>query len=313
MKTDLQIRNATIDDLSSVSTIASSILERRFEGLEFWIGVTRRRPELSWVAETEGHVRGWALAWPDLRGTAAKLRFNLMVDPGSQGLGLGRALLRELEHAAVVGGASQMRISADLNETNAIKFLVADGFEEHHRMIFSRLFMNQVQFARLDAALSESQGFVLRDYPVAEQGESSFWEQLSELHNAVMASMAPYYDDLPIVSTPQGFQSFVKNEQYPGMDGRIFVIGDRSVLLGYATAYREGNHLHHGLTGVHPDFRGRRVGLALKRAVLRYASEFGCESVETGNRSNNPEILELNRSLGFREERVELRLWKSWH
>lgn len=179
-------------------------------------------------------------------------------------------------------------------------------------MILSRVGVSEGNVTCMEAGLAGAvkQGFSFQSCPLRGSDDESFWEELNSVHNAVMASMPLYFDDPPGVSTPDGFRRFVNGGQYPNLDGRLFVARHGSDLVGYATVYVDGDRLHQGFTGVHPSFRRRDVALGLKALVFRFASTHDLDSVHTGSRSNNPPMLQLNRSLGFQEEQAELRLWK---
>jgi ribosomal protein S18 acetylase RimI-like enzyme len=306
------IRRAESADLGDVLEISSHNTGRPFEGPEFWKNVTSSRPDLSLVGTDETQVWGWAMAWPDSGSDWDKLRFNLMVRPGLHRRGLGRVLLTELQSAASHAGAVQLRCRAGDDETEAAAFLVASGFEEHHRMVFSSVAVSEADTSRAEAGLARAtaSGFTFAEYTLAGAPRPDFWAQLNDVHNAVVASMTPYYDDSPGISTPEGLRDFVAGGQYPDRQGRLFLVSQGPQFVGYSSVYHDGELLLQGLTGVHPDARRLGLALGLKALVLRYAKEHGFRYLNTGNRSNNPPILALNRSLGFREYRAELRFWK---
>jgi GNAT superfamily N-acetyltransferase len=54
------------------------------------------------------------------------------------------------------------------------------------------------------------------------------------------------------------------------------------------------------MTGTLPEFRRRGLARLAKLATIRWASEHGIEAMQTGNSHENPGILALNLSLGYR-------------
>jgi len=314
MVRSIQVRVAQAADAGNVSRIARDNPGRHFEGTEFWVQATIVTPELSLVLEDHGKVVGWTMAYPDspLSGDARKLRFNLMVDSEVQGRGLGNTLLQALGEAARTLEVQQLRAMAWTGEMNALSFLRRHGFEEHHRMTFSRVNVAQVDLDRLEASLTKvsMRGVTVHSYLLPGLTDEGLWEELTPVHNAVMASMPPYFDDPPVSSTTHELEDFVNASQYPDLPGILFIGRDAGGVVAYATAYRDADRIHQGLTGVHPFFRRMGLALALKALVFQYAQSQDVAVVDTGYQSNNVPIAELNRSLGFELEKAELRLWK---
>jgi GNAT superfamily N-acetyltransferase len=56
------------------------------------------------------------------------------------------------------------------------------------------------------------------------------------------------------------------------------------------------------MTGVLSAYRGRKIGLALKLAGIRYARQHGAISIRANNDSLNPAILGLNQKLGYQTQ-----------
>jgi ribosomal protein S18 acetylase RimI-like enzyme len=57
--------------------------------------------------------------------------------------------------------------------------------------------------------------------------------------------------------------------------------------------------LSHKATGVHRDYRGYGIAMALKLATIAYARRHGYTHIWTGVESNNPSMLAINARLGF--------------
>jgi GNAT superfamily N-acetyltransferase len=54
------------------------------------------------------------------------------------------------------------------------------------------------------------------------------------------------------------------------------------------------------MTATHPDFRRRGLARLAKLASIRWAAELGITSILTSNDRENPAMLALNDSLGYR-------------
>ena len=71
--------------------------------------------------------------------------------------------------------------------------------------------------------------------------------------------------------------------------------------VGYAGLLSRpgGKVAEHGLTAVHRDFRRRGIALALKRAVIHWASQNGVGELVTWTQRGNEAMQALNRKLGY--------------
>ncbi len=73
-------------------------------------------------------------------------------------------------------------------------------------------------------------------------------------------------------------------------------------VAGYASLiFKPGSTTvaYHDMTAVRPDFRGRGIAAALKRATIAWAIDNGLEALETGNDEENAPMRSVNRALGY--------------
>ena len=57
--------------------------------------------------------------------------------------------------------------------------------------------------------------------------------------------------------------------------------------------------VHVGITGTHPDYRGRGIAFALKLLTIDYARQHGIREIRTQNDTRNEPMLHINQSVGF--------------
>lgn len=88
------------------------------------------RAERVHVAETDGRVQGLLVLLPE---DEAMLLDNVAVDPASQGLGVGRALLQFAEQAALRAGYRAIRLYTNEAMTENIALYARIGYVETHR------------------------------------------------------------------------------------------------------------------------------------------------------------------------------------
>ena len=63
---------------------------------------------------------------------------------------------------------------------------------------------------------------------------------------------------------------------------------------------KESNEVYYNsLTGVHRDYRGKGLALAVKLKAIDYAKQKGAKFIRTHNDSNNMPMLNVNQKLGY--------------
>ena len=81
-----------------------------------------------------------------------------------------------------------------------------------------------------------------------------------------------------------------------------FIAVDRDRLVGVSILMSDPldkSHLNTDDTGVHRDYRRRRIALALKLHGMAYAKSHGYTTIRTLNESTNQRMLKINERLGF--------------
>lgn len=83
----------------------------------------------------------------------------------------------------------------------------------------------------------------------------------------------------------------------------INIAADGDKIVGFTTMYPTTipKLMDIGFTGVHREYRGRGLALALKVRATRVALQFGANAIRTGNDSRNAPMLAVNRKLGFQQ------------
>lgn len=98
------------------------------------------------VAERSGHLVGMAGFRPNERGQAEVLRVR--VHPATRRLGIGRALMAEIEARAVAGGFAEAFLDTATNQPEAVAFYRGLGYAEVGRETRSEWAWTLVYFAK---------------------------------------------------------------------------------------------------------------------------------------------------------------------
>jgi predicted GNAT superfamily acetyltransferase len=83
-------------------------------------------------------------------------------------------------------------------------------------------------------------------------------------------------------------------------DGQILAAdGDKYVGLSAVGYFKDSNSAYNLMTGVMPEYRGRKIALALKLLSIRAAKSWGVDTIRTNNDSQNAPMLAINHKLGY--------------
>jgi mycothiol synthase len=226
---------------------------------------------------------------------------RLEVDADVQRQGIGSALHDHLMDELRAHGAHLVRADAPESLDASVRFLANRGFRE----------VDRTWDSHLDVARFDSGPFAGAEERVVDQG----------IENTTLAAQGPadptvqakLYDlftgaerDEPSLdpSTPRPFDEFVARElRDPTVIPEAFFLArDGERFVGVSSL----QHLpplteviDTGFTGVHPDYRGRGIAVALKLRAIQYAREHGFREIRTSNNARNDPMLRINLALGF--------------
>jgi GNAT superfamily N-acetyltransferase len=255
-----------------------------------------------WVAECDGRIVGFAHYEQNPQVYhPRKFQFNITVDPGLYGRGIGRQLydlvLREVQQFDPIAVDEWTRVDMACR----VGFLERRGFVEDMRMWISALDLTQFdpsQFAHQVAAV-EAQGFQLRSWADLGYDDPSVRRQIYETWLAVR-------DDVPIPPndkrTETSFEKWWERVERPDfLPAGYFVAVAGAQYVGTSNLWHspEAGELRTGTTGVRREYRRRGIALALKVRSLEFAKAQGYRRVVTENETKNHGMIGINDRLGF--------------
>lgn len=255
-----------------------------------------------WVAEDEQEqVVGYAIAWRAPWTEPGELIHTVVVHPESRGNGVGRALYDEIHQWAV--GVKASRLISFMRETDesSLAFAKRRGYMKERHTFESVLDLAPFDGGKLYDSIRDAERAGIRFVTLAvEPGEVSE-RKLYELYKVTHQDIPGYSGSFP------WFEEWKKwNIGQTGMRPEWIHIakdGDRYIGVVSLQQNEQTHAMYHDFTGVLPEYRGRRIALALKMLGIQTARACGVPYLRTHNDSMNGPMLRINRDLiGFRAE-----------
>ncbi|TVX99774.1 GNAT family N-acetyltransferase [Cohnella terricola] len=256
-----------------------------------------------WVAEDErGQVVAYAIAWRAPWFTPGELVHTLVVHPDARGNGVGGALYATLLEWAKEVRASRLIDFIRESDEQSIAFAERRGYATERHSFESVLELKTFRFdEKLEASIADAERGGIRFVTLAEEPGEENERKLHELYKVTHFDIPGFTGDYP------WFEEWKKwNLDPPGIRPEWIHIakdGDRYVGVVALLHNEQTQAMYHEYTGMLPEYRGRRIALALKLLGIRSALASGAPYLKTHNDSMNAPMLRINRDLlGFRAE-----------
>ena len=239
------------------------------------------------VADRDGSLAGFALVAVELPISRAVVSGGVLTRHRQQGIG--RALLRAATEHAQAFEVSVLHVEVQSGAAQATRILESEGFYRVKR--FWQMIWEEDEAPELKLP----EGFSLRPFRHEEDEQ-----ELTDLQNSAFGENWGF--------SPNTVEEIAARARLGrvDLDGIIFIL-DGSRPAAYNWTLRAANeHTSTGwiaMTGVHPDYRGRRLGRAVVTAGMQHLKRRGVDRIELEVDSENDAARELYLKLGFRKDR----------
>jgi GNAT superfamily N-acetyltransferase len=209
--------------------------------------------------------------------------------------GIGSALYRAVSGHARAAGKIGLQTLLEETHVDGIEFLTHRGFVEIDRAKIVRLEL--VGLARPEVGQIAGIEFTtLAARPDLVPG----------IHRVAERAFRdiPAADEPIVAGTLEEFRT--RDVERPGIPADAFQVAlDASDgrVVGYASLQQvpsQADRAWHDMTAVDPDYRGRGIATALKRATIGWAIDAGLVALDTGNDELNAPMRAVNARLGYR-------------
>lgn len=299
------------DDAAGVAALVSEIWQRPVpadEIVEHARTAPAGRIAVQLVALAGDRVVAYANAIRDPSNPEGLFQADVVVTAARRRDGLGSRLLAQVEQFAAGHGATRIGgVVPGPVEDAGTAFALRHGYVVVRRAYQSFLMVADADLDLLAMPDPPGVGVVsLAALGDGEQARRMLWEvherTVPDMPGARTASARPYEQFEKAVLNRRGFRA----------EGAFLALaGGEAVGLALVTYQPETNSLNHAFTGVLPQWRGRGVASALKRATIRYARDIGADFLRAGNDSANAPMLAVNERYGYRRRGGHVRVERS--
>ncbi|MDD9271653.1 GNAT family N-acetyltransferase [Paenibacillus sp. GCM10023248] len=255
-----------------------------------------------WVAEDErGQVVAYAIAWRAPWTEPGTLSHTVVVHPERRGQGIGSALYDTLLQWALEVKASRLIDYMRESDERSLDFARRRGYVQERHTFESVLDLAVFDGETLFDAIQQAEQSGIRLITLADEPGEASERKLHELYQVTHPDIPGYSGSFPWFEEWKKWtigQAGVRPEW-------IHIAKDGDKYVGVVTLQQneQTRAMYHEYTGVLPEYRGRRIALALKMLGVRTARSCGVPYLRTHNDSMNGPMLRINRDLiGFRAE-----------
>lgn len=255
-----------------------------------------------WVAEDEdGRVVGYAICWRAPWTEPGALSHTVVVHPENRGVGIGRALYDALHQWAAEVKATRLIDYMRETDERSLAFAERRGYIKERHTFESVLDLASFDGGSLYDAINKAEQTGIRFVTLAEEPGEAGEKRLYELYKITHPDIPGYSGSFPWFEEWKKWtltQSGVRPEWI-----HIAKDGDRYIGVVTLQQNEQTRAMYHEYTGVLPEYRSRRIALALKMLGIQTAVASGVPYLRTHNDSMNAPMLRINRDLiGFRAE-----------
>lgn len=258
-------------------------------------GVTLRRE----VAVNDDHyVIGYVVASHAPWAAARRFAIYVIVDPAWRCQGIGAALYDRALAFARDHDANFLDSEARETDEAALRFAQKRGFRIDHQLFESRIYLKSFDETPFVDALESVLASGIRIYSLADVGDTREERYKLWSVNYTTALTDPASD-----GTFPGFDEMMdiwKNAEWFVPAGQFIAAeGEKPVAMAAVGYYKQTNSFYNLMTGVMPEYQGRKIAQALKLTTIRFAKAQGADYIATNNDSTNAPMLAINRKLGY--------------
>jgi GNAT superfamily N-acetyltransferase len=258
----------------------------------------KESPYLRQVAVVDGQVVGYSKSQRWEIPQPIRYILAVAVDPAKRKIGIGKQLYDIAENHAKESGAEQLWIQFVEGDEIGKGFAERRGYSPAFYLQDLTLDVKTFDFTPFKGIVEEVQSGGIRFVPFSLLGETTEnRRKLYELNVAVERDV-PHFGQDVFMSYEDWQRKHLRAKWFDSAGQCVALDGDKWVGLGAVGEFYPGTHVN-AITGVLREYRGRRIGLALKLIGIEFARSRCAKELRTQNHGTNAPMLAINKRLGY--------------
>ncbi len=265
-----------------------------------------------WVVQDSGGALlgvGWHIQYADLY-DPLRHWISIFVHPDHRRAGIGTALFRQLYDALAAYQPVALKSYVRETRPEGIAFAQHHSFQEVSRRFEARLDLTRSDLDTLLPAMPDLAS--VRIVSFAELADDPQRDVQFHALNAALDRDVPIGEPVTPMPFEQFQQAVLQDPAFVAEGTFVALDGARYVGLSTVTRTDSGRGLYIDMTGVHADYRGRGIALALKLRGIHYARQHGYETMVVMNDSGNAPMLRVNEQLGYVRQAAILKMERAY-
>lgn len=253
------------------------------------------------LVDSEGQIAGFCNISRNPWDEAGSYHCWLIIDPKLRNQGLGSMLYQAMISYLKELGATKIKSDVRDDLPDSLHFAKQRHLEKRAHLFQSSLDLHAFDIAPFEDTVPQVEATGIRFATLADYEDSeAVRRKLYELTMIIERDIPDSEDDLPEFDD---WCQYVFGDETQQPDTRILAIsGDEWIGLAVLRYTAGSDYMYHAISGIHPDYRGRKLGQALKVLTINCANRYGVRKLVTDNHSANGPMIAINKKFGYQPQ-----------
>jgi GNAT superfamily N-acetyltransferase len=271
-------------------------------GLRDWYEKSQPRVSNKVAIDEQGKLLGFYWAVRD-KLVPGRTYFDLFVEPGYRGQGIGSRLYNELIEGATKANAKILQTRIQDDSPKCMVFAETRGFTERSHKIMMELDLDSFSDQLFTGVIENLIGEGFQFTSMEEMGNTEEAQRQLYTLNETTNRQTLGTDGELTWGSFEDFQASVCQSDWYKPGGQKVVIDTATgswAAMSAITHVESNDYAYNLFTGVYSHYRGRKLGQAVKVCALRYARDvLKVHSVRTHHNSLNLPMIAIDNKLGY--------------
>lgn len=253
------------------------------------------------LVDQEDHIAGFCNIQRNPWDEEGRYYCWLIIDPQLRRQGLGNMLYQAMISSLKDLGATTIKANVRDDLPDSLRFANQRHFEKRAHLYESMLELHSFDETPFQETVSQVEATGIRFATLADFEDSeAVRRKLYDLTMIIERDIPDSEDHLPEFDD---WCQYVFGDKTQQPDTRILAIsGEEWIGLAVLSRSAGSDYMYHAISGIHPDYRGRKLGQALKVLTINCAKRYGVNRLVTDNHSANGPMIAINKKFGYQPQ-----------